>query len=81
MRMLGMKVRDRVTGFQGVAVSYVQYLTGCNQYGVTPPVGADGKYPACEYFDEQRLETTSDEVLVLDNSQAPGFGAPPTRRY
>lgn len=57
---LGSQVRCRVTGFTGTAISRVEYLTGCTQYGITP-AQFDGKMPGTEYMDWQRLE-------VLDGS-------------
>lgn len=53
---LGAKVRDRLTGFEGVATARCEYITGCVQYGVLPMVKADGGYPDAVYIDEQRLE-------------------------
>ena len=37
MITLGNKVRDKVTGMEGIAVSRVEYLNGCVQYAVQPP--------------------------------------------
>lgn len=76
---LGWTVRDRVTGFQGVAMGYVQYLSGCNQVLVVPRVDKDGKIQPGEWLDEQRLERVGDEQIVLRNLN-PGFDAPPPRR-
>lgn len=53
---LGNLVRDIITGFQGTAISRVEYLTGCTQFGVVPKCGKDGKYPDAQYFDDKRLE-------------------------
>lgn len=33
---LGKKVRDKVTGFEGIASGRITYLTGCSRYIVTP---------------------------------------------
>lgn len=52
---LGDKMRDAVTGFEGVAIGYVQYFSGCNQYLLTGRIGSDGKKPEGEWFDEERL--------------------------
>jgi len=52
---LGSLVRDVVTGFIGVATSRVEYLNGCIQYCVTPPVDKDGAMRPGEYIDHQRL--------------------------
>jgi hypothetical protein len=71
--ILGRKVKDRITGFNGVVTGYVKYLTGCNQCLVIPPMGKENKKPDGEWFDEQRLEVLKGLALVLDNSKANGF--------
>lgn len=53
--LLGKKVRDQVTGFEGIATAKLIFLYGCSQYGVTPEV-KDGKLDDSHYFDEGRLE-------------------------
>lgn len=80
-KILGATVKDRVTGFKGVATAYCIYLTGCNQVAVTPPVDGEGKARDGVWFDVQRLEIdTGKKVIRLDNEKAPGFGAPPPAR-
>jgi len=61
---LGQKVRDKVTRFEGIVVSKVEYLTGCNQCGITPQVQAGEKYPDCTYLDEARLEIIGEGVFL-----------------
>jgi hypothetical protein len=71
---LGRKYVDRITGFKGVAIGYVNYLSGCNQALLVPPVGTNGAYVDSHWFDVQRLaeDTTDDSVIVLDNVETPG---------
>lgn len=53
---LGERVKDVVTGFSGVIMGRSDFLTGCNQYGITPTkLNKDGKRADWEYFDENRL--------------------------
>lgn len=66
MILLGQKVRDKITGFEGVTVSKVEYLNGCIQYGVRPyysETEMKGKYPEAEYIDEEQLEKLYPESL------------------
>jgi hypothetical protein len=59
MKMLGLTVSDRVTGFAGV-VSCVSFdLYGCVQAVVTPKANADGKLEDGKWFDITRLYVTS----------------------
>ncbi len=64
---LGQKGRDKITGFEGIIVGRVQYLFGCNQYLLVPPVKSDGTLVEGQWFDEGRIEVigsgiTADEV-------------------
>ena len=58
MIKLGTEVKDRITGFEGIATSRVEYLTGCTQIGIPSPVDKDGKVPEIVYLDESRLDGT-----------------------
>jgi hypothetical protein len=79
--LLGKKVKDRITGYEGKVTGYVSYLTGCNQALVHPGLDKDGKLQDPVWMDEQRLEVDETfATIVLDNSKSPGFDrAPPTR--
>ena len=33
---LGRQGKDKITGFKGTIIGYVQYSTGCNQYLLVP---------------------------------------------
>ena len=61
---LGNKVKDIVTGFEGIAVSKVEYLNGCVQFCIKPLKGKDGKMPEGEYIDQQQLSVVSVGVAV-----------------
>lgn len=74
-KLLGHKVRDKITGFTGTVTGYVQYLTGCNQ-GLVVGESKDGKAAESAWFDEQRLETLKDAPIKLDNGKTPGCDAP-----
>jgi len=79
--MLGKTLKDRITGFQGVATGYVSYLTGCNQVLLAPKVKEDGTLPDSSWFDEQRLEVVEGiAAITLDNGESPGADRPAPRR-
>lgn len=69
---LGVKAKDKITGFQGTVVGFCQYLSGCNQALLVPPVKEDGSFAEGHWLDFQRLEQVGDEVIVLDNGSTPG---------
>ena len=74
MTMLGKKVRDKITGFQGIAVAHCKYLTGCDQYGLQPEL-RDGKMEKAEWFDEGRLVVVGPGVTA-EEVAAPRNGGP-----
>lgn len=65
---LGATAKDIITGFEGVVTGRASYLTGCDQYLVSPRGDKEARW-----FDEQRLEVDEFRVLVvLDNSNGNG---------
>jgi hypothetical protein len=60
--LLGKEVKDKVTGFSGIAVSVHGYITGCTQYGVQPKVDGKGEIPKMNWIDEGRLIVTGDGI-------------------
>ena len=53
---LGDKVRDSVTGVEGVAISFIRCVTGCDQFLVQQgKITAEGKLSDGLWFDRHRL--------------------------
>lgn len=69
---LGATYRDAITGFTGVAVGYVEYLTGCNQALLVPKTCDPSKRPESEWFDVQRLDQQDIDIVSLNNGSNPG---------
>lgn len=61
-KILGRDVRDRISGFTGIAETRVDYITGCAQYCVTPRA-KDNKCQMPGYFDEGRLEVIGKGIV------------------
>lgn len=56
---LGERVKDVITGMSGVIMARSNFITGCDQYGISPTkLKKDGSRPDWEYFDENRLVKT-----------------------
>lgn len=72
--LLGKQGRDKITGFEGIIIAHVRYITGCDQYGLTPPV-RDGKVESTQYFDEGRIEVIG-EGISAPSVQAAKNGGP-----
>jgi hypothetical protein len=62
---LGSEVRDSVTGFQGIVTARAEFIAGCRQYIVQPPVKKDGSIPENNWLDEERL-------IVVKSKQVQG---------
>jgi hypothetical protein len=56
MNLLGLRVKDRVTGFEGVVTSVSFDLYGCIQCIVNPGTDKEGKPTDSHWFDIGRLE-------------------------
>jgi hypothetical protein len=64
LNLLGLRVRDRVSGFEGVVASVCFDLYGCIQAIVHPGLQADGKLGDQSWFDVNRLEIVSDAPVM-----------------
>ncbi len=53
---LGLKMKDKITGFEGIAIARTDYLYGCNQYHIKPQVVKDGATSSAVSFDYLQLE-------------------------
>ncbi len=64
---LGQRLRDRVTGFEGIANTRVEYLNGCVQYCLKPRVVEKDdeamKMPEGNYIDDSQLEIVDQGIL------------------
>lgn len=56
---LGSKLRDRCSGFEGIAIARADMWNGCTQFGLQPP-GAPDKLADATYFDHHQLEFVDD---------------------
>ncbi len=59
---LGMKAKDKITGFEGIITGHVKYLYGCDQYCLNSEA-KDGKLSDSGYFDEGRIEVIGRGIL------------------
>lgn len=76
VNLLGLKGKDKVTGFSGVIASVHLDLYGCVQVILTPPVGTDGKLPNGSFFDIQRIEVSDERVMPVPDFTAMATKAP-----
>jgi hypothetical protein len=64
LNLLGLKVKDKVTGFTGIVTSVSFDLYGCIQAIVNPGMDEDGKQKDSHYFDINRLEVKSNKPVM-----------------
>ena len=79
MVKLGQKVRDQITGFEGMVTGLVSYISGCNQALVAPRVKPDGEFAESHWFDLDRLAVTDPSEFSLSVT-ASGADLPAPRR-
>jgi hypothetical protein len=76
---LGVKVRDLVTGLEGIIIARLEHLNGCVHYAVKPKVGKDNKEVEAHYIDSQQLEKVDAGItkkVVQNNTGGSASGAP-----
>jgi hypothetical protein len=64
---------DKVTGFTGVVIQRIDYISGCNRYLLQPRIDKEGKLSEGIYVDEPALEYIGVLRVVLDRPE----GQPP----
>ena len=72
---LGAKVRDRISGFKGVAVARTERLYDCVRIGVLSQKLKDGQVTEPQWFDEAQVEVVRNPS---SKSTAPGGPSRPT---
>ncbi len=60
---LGKRVRDKITGFEGILTGKAEYLYGCIQCCIVP-AAKDGKIEDAHWFDEGRIELVGPGILA-----------------
>lgn len=67
---LGVRARNIVSGFTGIVTARCEYLNGCVQYCLSPPVDKDGKSVEGIYIDEGQIEIV-DKGIHARKKKAP----------
>jgi len=69
---LGDKVRCKVSGFEGIAVTRSLYLNGCERWDIQPRVDKDGKPQKGIYVDIQQLERVKEKAVEVKSAKTGG---------
>ena len=67
----GDKVKDRVSGFVGIAVCETKYLQGCTRFGVQAIVKNNEPPKNWEYFDVTQLKVILKRVVKIEQMKNP----------
>jgi hypothetical protein len=74
---LGDRVRDRMTGIEGIAFGRSSYLTGCDHIGIKRTgTGGDGKAFDMHLVDEPLVELVEKSAFVVPAAAATKPGGP-----
>jgi hypothetical protein len=73
---LGYKVKDTITGFEGITISKTEYLHGCTQWGVKSKGLHEGKPIPMQWFDDPRLEVVKKLKVERREGSDPTPGGP-----
>lgn len=60
----GKKAKDKISGFEGIITGKASYMYGCDQYLISPKIGADGSHRQGVWFDEGRIEVLSGKRAI-----------------
>ena len=69
---LGDKVRDKITGFTGIAVNRTEFLNGCIQIGVQGKIDKEGKMGDAMGIDIQSLELVNKPKIKQEKRRTGG---------
>lgn len=76
---LGIKMKDNITGFEGVAIAKTDWLYGCSRYTLQPiKLKDDGSLNDTQTFDE--LQLTAVEEVVKHEQPTTGGPRPSPKR-
>ncbi len=62
----GKKYKDIITGYEGIATAWVEYLSGCNQVLLAATIKGDGALISPEWFDIQRIQAIESGEAIQD---------------
>jgi hypothetical protein len=77
MVKLGSRVKDSITGFQGIAIGRTEWLYGCARIGIQPEkMGKDNKPIEASWFDEQQIVVIKEMGPLVQPTSSAKVGGP-----
>ena len=85
---LGSKVKDKVTGFTGIATQRIEYLQGCYRIGIqSQKLNKDGEVTEAYYVDEPQIEVIKEDAItsgdkeIEEKTGGAAYGLPKSRSH
>lgn len=78
---LGSRIRDKVTGLEGITTGRCEYPNGCVQYLIRPKIKDDGTVQDGHWIDDQQIEYIDagiTEEVTPARTGGPSDSPPPT---
>lgn len=72
MVKLGQKVRDKITGIEGIAIGRTEWLHGCVRVTLQPQKLLDGKVADTVTIDEPQLDVIAEKTIKPSPTTGPG---------
>lgn len=80
---LGNRIKDLVSGVEGITTGRIEYLNGCVQYNIIPAVDKDGKAVESYYHDQNQLvligEGITKQIKTGNPAGSKNTGAAPSQ--
>lgn len=73
---LGQKVRDKITGFEGVAMARTSWLSKLDRIMIQPSVDKEGKHRDGHVFDEVHVEVVGETIPQTERQIGTGGPIP-----
>lgn len=64
--IIGRTVKDKITGFTGVAIGHSEFISGLSETLVQPRVSEGAGQPGSWWLEDSRLEILGDTRVVLE---------------
>lgn len=75
--VLGNRVKDKVSDFEGIATTRLEYIDGKIEFGVMPRANKHNEYPKSVYLPSNQLQKVDDGVHVERVKPVLGFHSRP----
>ena len=69
MILLGQKVKDKVSGFEGIVLVITEAIGCCKQIGIQGPLDKDGMPSKVVYIDEPQLEVVDAKQIMVPDTK------------